>query len=122
MGLLKIFIYSLLSGLSFTFSYNVSGGTGLAFTIFNQLSQNVDEQIQAVLLILSIILTIFFIYNLSKFFRQIFEHRIIGLATAVFGFTGSFLIFSSLQQSSFLIIGAVLWIAGIVLIVLASRS
>ena len=126
MGLGKVFIYSLFSGLSFAFSYRTSGDAtdgGFAFAILNQISQRGDEQIQAVILVLSIVLTIFFIYSLSRFFRQVYEQRQAGIITAVLGFSGSFLILSSNQQQTFLVVaGAMLWIAGIVLIILAKRS
>ena len=126
MGLGKVFIYSVFSGLSFAFSYKTSGDAtdgGFAFAILNQISQRGDEQIQAAILVLSIVLTIFFIYSLSRFFRQVYEQRQAGIITAVLGFSGSFLILSSNQQQTFLVIaGAMLWIAGIVLIVLAKRS
>lgn len=126
MGLGKVFIYSVFSGLSFAFSYKTSGDAtdgGFAFAILNQISQRGDEQIQAAILVLSIVLTIFFIYSLSRFFRQVYEQRQAGIITAVLGFSGSFLILSSNQQQTFLVVaGAMLWIAGIVLIVLAKKS
>lgn len=113
-------------GLSFAFSYRTSGDAtdgGFAFAILNQISQRGDEQIQAAILVLSIVLTIFFIYSLSRFFRQVYEQRQAGIITAVLGFSGSFLILSSNQQQTFLVVaGAMLWIAGIVLIVLAKKS
>ncbi len=125
MGLGKIFIYSIFSGLSFAFSYRTSGDAsdaGFAFAILNQISQSGNEQFQAAILILSIVLTIFFIYSLSRFFRQIYEQRLIGIITAVVGFSGSFLILSSQQQTFLVIVGAILWIAGIILIILAKKS
>jgi len=125
LGLGKIFIYSIFSGLSFAFSYRTSGDAsdaGFAFTILNQISQNGNEQIQAAILILSIVLTIFLIYSLSRFFRQIYEQRLVGIITAVLGFSGSFLILSSQQQTFLVIVGAIFWIAGIVLIILAKKS
>ncbi len=126
MGLGKVFIYSVFGGLSFAFSYRTSGDAsdgGFAFAILNQISQRGDEQIQAAILVLSIVLTIFFIYSLSRFFRQVYEQRQAGIITAVLGFSGSFLILSSNQQQTFLVVaGAMLWIAGIVLIVLAKKS
>ena len=126
MGLGKVFIYSVFSGLSFAFSYKTSGDAtdgGFAFALLNQISQRGDEQIQAAILVLSIVLTIFFIYSLSRFFRQVYEQRQAGIITAVLGFSGSFLILSSNQQQTFLVVaGAMLWIAGIVLIILAKKS
>ena len=126
MGFGKVFISSVFSGLSFTFSYKTSGDAtngGFAFALLNQISQRGNEQIQAAILVLSIVLTIFFIYSLSRFFRQVYEQRQAGIITAVLGFSGSFLILSSNQQQTFLVVaGAMLWIVGIVLIVLAKRS
>jgi len=125
LGLGKIFIYSIFSGLSFAFSYRTSGDAsdaGFAFAILNQISQSGNEQFQAAILILSIVLTIFFIYSLSRFFRQIYEQRLIGIITAVVGFSGSFFILSSQQQTFLVIVGAILWIAGIILIILAKKS
>ena len=126
MGLGKVFIYSVFSGLSFAFSYKTSGDAtdgGFAFALLNQISQRGDEQIQAAILVLSIVLTIFFIYSLSRFFRQVYEQRQAGIITAVLGFSGSFLILSSNQQQTFLVVaGSMLWIVGIVLIILAKRS
>jgi len=125
LGLGKIFIYSVLSGLSFAFSYRISGDAsdgGFAFTILNQISQSGNEQIQAAILILSIVLTIFFIYSLSRFFRQIYEQRLTGIITSVVGFSGSFLILSSSElQTFFIVLGAMLWIAGILLIIIAKK-
>jgi len=125
LGLGKIFIYSIFSGLSFAFSYRTSGDAsdaGFTFAILNQILQNGNEQIQAAILILSIVLTIFLIYSLSRFFRQIYEQRLVGIITAVLGFSGSFLILSSQQQTFLVIVGAIFWIAGIVLIILAKKS
>ena len=68
MGLAKIFFFSVLSGLSFAFSYRTSGDTsevGFAFVILNRLEQFGDSQVQALVAILSIIVTILFIYGLS---------------------------------------------------------
>ena len=126
MGLGKVFIYSVLSGLSFAFSYRTSGDAsdgGFAFAILNQISQRGDEQIQAAILILTFVLTILSIYSLSKFFKQVYEQRLVGIITAVVGFSGSFLILSSNQQQTFFVVGgAILWIAGIVLIILTKKS
>jgi hypothetical protein len=126
LGLGKIFIYSVFSGLSFAFSYRISEDApdaGFAFDILNQISQNTNEQIQAGILILSIVLAILSIYSLSKFFRQIYEQRLIGIITVIVGFSGSFLILSGSQQETFLVaVGAALWIAGIALIIIAKRS
>ena len=116
MGLGKIFIFSVFSGFSSAFSYRTGGDTsdaGLSFAILNQLSQT--EDLKALILVLSIIATIFFIFSLARFFGQIYEQRLAGIIIAVVGFAGSFLIFSSVQQQTILIIfGVILWITGIV--------
>ena len=58
MGLGKIFIFALFAGISFAFSYNASGDAsevGFASLLLNQILQTDDSQIQAAILILSII-------------------------------------------------------------------
>ncbi len=125
LGLGKIFIFSVFSGLSFAFSYRISGDTpevGFGFVILNLLNQYGDARIQAVVMILSIIVTIFFIYGLTVFIRQVYEQRLIGVATAVLGFSGSFLILSSTQQQTYLIfLGASFWIIGIIVGLLGKK-
>jgi len=125
LGLGKIFIFSVFSGLSFGFSYRTSGDTpevGFSFVILNLLNQYVDERFQAAIMILSIIVTIFFIYGLTVFIRQVYEQRLIGIITAVLGFSGSFLILSSTQQQTyFIFLGTILWIIGIIFIFLGKK-
>ena len=125
MGLGKIFIFALFAGISFAFSYNVSGDTsdaGFASLLLNQISQTDDSQIQAAVLILSIVLTIFSIFNLARFMRQVYEKRLAGIVIAVLGFSGSFLVLSNNQEQNFVVFGFALWIAGIILIVLAKKN
>jgi len=126
LGLGKIFIFSVFSGLSFAFSYRTSGDTadvGFGFVILNLLNQYVDERFQAVIMILSIIVTIFFIYGLTVFIRQVYEQRLLGIVTAGLGFSGSFLILSSTQLQTYLIfLGAGFWIIGIILIFLGKKQ
>ena len=124
MGLGKIFIFSVFSGISFAFSYRTSGDAsdvGFAFVFLNQISQAADEQMQALVLILSIIVTVFFIYSLARFMRQVYDQRLAGIVTAILGFTGSFLVLSSQEQSEFVVLGFSLWIAGIVIIILGKK-
>jgi len=123
LGLGKIFIFAVFSGLSFAFSYRTSGdASDTVFVLLNQISQAGDGQIQATIMVLSIVVTIFFIYNLARFMRQVYEQRLIGIVTAVLGFLGSFLVLSSSQeQTFFVVIGFVLWIAGIVVIILGRK-
>jgi hypothetical protein len=124
LGLGKIFIFSVFSGISFAFSYRTSGDAsdvGFAFVFLNQISQAADEQMQALVLILSIIVTVFFIYSLARFMRQVYDQRLAGIVTAILGFTGSFLVLSSQEQSEFVVLGFSLWIAGIVIIILGKK-
>jgi len=126
LGLAKIFFFSALSGLSFAFSYSSSGDTsdiGFAFVLLDWLNQSGDSQIQALVTIASIVVTIIFIYGLSRFFRQIYEERRAGILTAVLGFAGSFIILSSSQQQTFLIfLGIGLLVIGIIIIFLGHKS
>lgn len=125
MGLGKIFIFAVITGLSFTFSYRTSGDApdvGFALVLLNLIVPTGDSQIQAAIMILSIVLTIFFIFNLARFMRQVFEQRLVGIVTAVFGFLGSFLVLSSSQeQTFFVVIGFAFWIAGIIIIILGKK-
>ncbi len=126
MGLTKIFFFSALSGLSFAFSYRTSGDTsevGFAFVLLDVLNQSGDSQIQAFVTIASIVVTIIFIYGLSRLIRQIYEERRAGILTAILGFTGSFIILSSSQQQTFFIfLGIGLLVIGIIMTVLGRKS
>ena len=125
MGLGKIFVFSALSGVSFAFSYRTGqeSQTGFVFAILDILNKSGDATTQAFVTVASIVTTIFFIYGLSVFFRQVYENRLAGVVTAVVGFTGSFVIMSSSEQNPLLIfLGAGLWIAGIVIASLLGRK
>lgn len=125
MGLGKIFIFSALSGLSFAFSYRTGqeSQTGFVFVILDFLNQSGDPRTQAFVTVASIVATIFFIYGLSVFFRQVYENRLAGVVTAIVGFAGSFVIMSSSEQNTLLIIlGVGLWIAGIVIARLVRKN
>jgi len=126
LGLGKIFFFSAISGLSFAFSYRTSGDTsdvGFAFVLLDWLNQTGDSQIQALVTIVSIVVTIIFIYGLSRFFRQIYEERRAGIIIAVLAFTGSFIILSSSQQQTFFIfLGIGLWIIGIIITFVGRKS
>ena len=118
MGLGKIFLFSALSGISFAFSYRTGqeSQAGIVFVILDMLNKSGDATTHAFVTVASIVATIFFIYGLSVFFRQIYEHRLAGVITAVVGFLGSFVILSSSEQNPLLIfLGAGLWVAGIVI-------
>lgn len=125
MGLTKIFLFSAISGLSLAISYRTGGDAsdvGFANVILDLLRQYGDSQIQALVTVASIIVTIIFIYGLSRLILQIYEERRAGILTAVFGFTGSFIILSSSQQQSFFIfLGIGLLVLGIVITFLGRK-
>lgn len=125
MGLGKIFIFSALSGISFSFSYRTGQESqgGAVFTLLEMLNRSGETSIQAFVTIASIIATIFFIFGLAKFFREIYEHRLAGIITAVVGFLGSFVILSdSALNYNVIILGVGLWVIGIVIAVLLVRK
>ena len=125
MGLGKIFIFSTLSGISFAFSYRIGQEPqgGIVFVLLDFVNKSGDATTQTFVTIASIAATIFFIYSISVFFRQIYENRLAGVITAVVGFSGSFVIMASSQQNPLLIfLGVGLWITGIVIAMLLVRK
>lgn len=125
MGLGKIFIFSALSGISFTFSYRTGQESqgGAVFVLLDFINKSGDVTTQAFVTVASIVATIFFIYGLSVFFRQVYENRLAGVVTAIVGFTGSFVILSSSEQNPLLIfLGVGLWIVGIVIASLLGKK
>jgi len=125
MGLGKIFIFSALSGISFAFSYRTGqeSQVGVVFVLLDMLNRSGDTTTQAFVTVASIAATIFFIYGISVFFRQIYEHRLAGIVAASVGFSGSFVIMSSSEQNPLLIIlGAGLLVAGIVIASLLGKK
>jgi len=90
--------------------------------LLDWLNQYGDSQIQALITIASIVVTIIFIYGLSRFFRQIYEERRAGIIIAVLAFTGSFIILSSSQQQTyFIFLGIGLWVIGIIITFLGRK-
>lgn len=70
---------------------------------------------QTFVVIVSVAATIFFIYSLAVFFKNIYENRLAGIITAIVGFAGSFVIFSGSDQNPQLIfLGVGLWIVGLI--------
>jgi len=126
LGLGKIFIFSVFSGLSFAFSYKASGDTtdvgGFVFVILDLLSATGDSGTQGLVVIISIVVTIFSIYGLSVFMRQIIEERLAGIITVIVGFSGSFLILSTQQEDYFIVMGVSLWIIGIIIVSLVRKK
>jgi hypothetical protein len=125
MGLGKIFVFSALSGISFTFSYTTGQElqAGFVFVLLDMLNRSEDATTQGLVTVVSIVATVFFIYGISVFFRQIYDNRLAGIVTAVSGFAGSFVILSSSQQNPLLIfLGVGLWITGIIIARLVKKN
>ena len=69
---------------------------GFSSIIFDFFSRHTRIQAQGLIEVISLIIAIFSIYGLIKFFRKILEQRIVGLATAMIGFVGTFSILLTL--------------------------
>ena len=125
MGLPHILVFSALTGISFSSAIGASSGlgvTGSSFVTFDYFSGYLDSNIQTLLVIVSSIFTIFFIFRLAKFFREVLDNRLAGIGTAVLGFVGSFLIMFAPQDNSHVfVVGIGLWIFG-TFIVIAYRK
>lgn len=121
LGLGKIFLFSIFTGLSFGFAYKI-GGTdpelGFSFTILNLFSNYIDSSIQVLIMLISSLFAIFFIFRLASFFRQVYEHRLVGAITSILGFFGSFLVMLG-QLNNFQLIGLGIgfWVIGLTLVV-----
>src|SRR3990172_1219112 len=103
MGLPHILVFSALTGISFSSAIGASGGlggTGTSFVMFDFFSRYLDSTFQALLVIISSIFTIFFIFRLAKFFREVFDNQLAGIGTAILGFVGSFLVILSPQDNT----------------------
>jgi len=119
LGLSKILVFSILSGLSLAFTIRLGGNAsdaGFSFFLLNVLSQNVDSRIQILLMIISLVVTIFFVYGLVRFFKEILENRLAGMVTSILGFSGSLLVMTSPQDNMhFIILGLGTWVIGAVI-------
>jgi hypothetical protein len=125
LGLGKIFVFSTLSGLSFAFSYNAGkeSQTSFVFAVLDLLNREGDPSINALVTVVSIVATIFSIYGLSVFFRQIYENRLAGIITAIVGFASTFVIITgTVQNPMYIFLGIVLLIAGLVTTMLLVRK
>ena len=56
------------------------------------------------LMLISSLLAIFFIFKLASFFRQVYENRGEGIITAILGFSGSLLVMFGWQNNFQLIV------------------
>lgn len=119
MGLLSLLVYSIISGVSFSFAFRIIGNTeeGFEATIMNQIT-NSNPSLQALLLVVFFVLSIYSIYRLANFFGRVYEQRMFGVATIALGYAGSFLIvYGSQNQSYFIFLGIGAWIIGGVLVI-----
>jgi len=117
-GLLKILAFSAMTGVSFAFAYATSGDPsqiGAGFAILNSMSQNLDPSIQSVIMVASAALSIYFVFSLAKFFREVYDNKLYGIGVAALGFFGSLLIVLVPQYSTMLVLGVASWLVGIIL-------
>ena len=116
--------YSIVSGISFSFAFRIIGNTseeGFESSIMNQIT-NSNPSIQALLIVVFFVMSIYSIYRLSNFFGKVYEQRIFGIATVALGYSGSFLImYGSQNPNYFIFLGLGAWIIGGV-IVAANRK
>jgi len=116
MGLPHILVFSALTGISFSSAIGASGGlggAGASFVMFDFFSRYLDSNLQTLLVVISSIFTIFFIFRLAKFFREVLDNRLTGIGTAILGFVGSFFIMFAPQYNSHVFVAGIgLWIFG----------
>ena len=126
MGLPHILVFSALTGISFSSAIGASGrlgGTGSSFVMFDFFSRYLDSNLQTLLVVVSSIFTIFFIFRLAKFFRDVLENRLAGIGTAILGFVGSFFIMFAPQDNSHVFVAGIgLWIFGTFIIIVYRKK
>lgn len=104
-------LFSALTGISFAFALGSgAGAASLGLARIDFFSQYIDPSIHALTAIVSSVFTIFFIFRLSRFFREVYEHRLAGIVVAALGFSGSFLVVFAQQNSHVFVLGIGLWI------------
>ena len=126
MGLPHLLVFSALTGISFSFAFRAWGqpsGAGFGYAAFDFLSRFTDPNLQAIIVVVSLIFSILFIFRLSKFFREVYEHKLVGIGTAALGFSGSFLVILAPQDNSHLLtLGIGIWIIGIVIVIFYRKN
>ena len=126
MGLLRILVFSVFTGISSGFAISATGESslpGINFVIFDYFSQFLDSNLQTLIVIISSIFTIFFIFRLAKFFRDVYEHKLAGIATAILGFAGSILVILAPQENSHvLVLGIGVWILGLSVVLFSKKK
>ena len=126
MGLPHIMVYSAMTGVSFGFFYRINSepsSAGIGFPTLDFISKNLDPSSQAVVMIISLIISVYSVYKLGKFFSQVFEHRHVGILTAALGFFGTFLIPLGIENNSHVFFGGVgLLIIGIMITIFYKKK
>ena len=119
-------IYSAISGVSFGFFYRINSepsSAGIGIPTLDVISKNLDPSSQAVVMIISLIITVYSVYRLGKFFSQVFEHRLAGILTAAQGFFGTFLIVLGIEKNSHVFFGGVgLLIIGVMITIFYKKK
>lgn len=119
MGLPNILVFSALTGISFALAIGIGGGISadIGFGHYDFFSRYVDSNLQTLLTLVSSIFTIFFIFRLAKFFREVLENQAAGIGVAILGFAGSFLVVLSPQDNSHVFVAGIgAWIFGVFLV------
>lgn len=99
------------------------GSAGIGFTSIDFFSNYLDPSLQTLIVLISSVFTIFFIFRLAKFFREIYEHKLAGIVTAILGFFGSFLVVLSQENSHAFVLGIGFWaFAGFIVIFFRNKS
>jgi len=126
LGLPQILVFSALTGISFSFAFRAWGQPsepGFSFAAFDFLSRFTDTNLQAMIVVISLIFSVLFIFRLTKFFREVFEHRLVGIGTAALGFSGSFLVILAPQDNShLLVLGIGVWILAVIIVILFRKK
>ncbi len=126
MGLSRILVFSALSGISFGFAITAGGdssGVGINFLVYDYFSNFIDSSFQTILAIISAIFAIFFIFRLTKFFSEVYEHKLAGIPAAILGFVGSVLVILAPQENSHvLVLGIGVWIIGLSVVIFTRKK
>ena len=125
MGLPNLLVFSALTGISFSFAFRAGSQPepGFGFVAFDFLSSINDANLQAIIVVVSLLFSILFIFRLTKFFKQVYEYRYTGIATAACGFSGSFLVILAPQDNSHLLtLGVGVWIIGLVIVIFSKKK
>jgi hypothetical protein len=119
LGLASLLVYSIISGISFSFAFRIISDTsegGFETSIMKQIT-NSNPSVEALMLVIFFVLSIYSIYRLANFFGKVYEQRIVGIATVTLGYSGSFLIvYGSQNPSYFIFLGIGAWILGGVIV------